>query len=399
MRPDPQTHLPVSVVISTFNRAPLLERALCSIGAQRPRRPAQVIVVDDGSTDETAQVAEAHGVELIRHGRNLGAAAGLETGLRAVRHEWVAWLDDDDEWLPHHLDLVWSLTPGSVLVASSCIERARGSTRHFFHGPLTARETTVESPSELLHPENPIPSSAAMFRRDAAGAVGGFRPVLCEDLDLWCRLLSQGKATLSPRVTVLYHTHPGQMSENWEAIHAAHLNIARSFAGERWWSRGLVERRAGVTAWDRFRAGRRAGLNGAGRRFVRELLEHPVRAFGVLEVVRHRAAIRRRTSRLALSGEPSVAVLAGGDPEVVPEPDRYEADLSASGSFHAFLRLARRPSTAAVVSTRSQAALVRLIGARPVRASTGDDGVRLRSPASGSDSRPEVETDGTRAAA
>jgi GT2 family glycosyltransferase len=369
MRRGPQTTLPVSVVIPTFNRAPLLERALRSIDSQRPRRPAQVIVIDDGSTDETAHVAEAHGAELIRHGCNLGAAAGYETGLRSARQGWVALLDDDDEWLPHHLDVLWSLTPDSVLVASSCIERVPGSNEHFFHGPLTADDATVESPSELLHPENPIPSSAAMFRRDAAVTVGGFRPVLCEDLDLWCRLLSHGNATLSPHVSVLYHTHPGQMSENWEAMHVAHLNIARSFAGEPWWSRGLVERRAGVTAWDRFRARRRAGLGGAGRRFARDLLEHPVRALGVLEVVRHRAAVRRRTSRLALSGEPSVAVLAGGDPAVVPEPDRYEADLSATDSFRAFLRLARRPSTAAIVNSRSQAALVRLIGARPLRVS------------------------------
>ncbi|HEY1335494.1 MAG TPA: glycosyltransferase, partial [Myxococcaceae bacterium] len=248
MRPGLDTRLPVSVIIPTFNRARLLERALRSINAQRPRRPEQVLVIDDGSTDDTAQVAEAHGAELIRHGCNLGAAAGYETGLRAARHEWLALLDDDDEWLPHHLDMLWPLTPDSVLVASSCIERTPGSTEHFFHGPLTVSETTVDSPSELLHPENPIPSSAAMFRRDAALAVGGFRPVLCEDLDLWCRLLNRGTANLSPQVTVLYHTHSGQMSEDWEAMHMAHLDVARSFAGEPWWSRALVERRAGVTA-------------------------------------------------------------------------------------------------------------------------------------------------------
>jgi hypothetical protein len=251
---------------------------------------------------------------------------------------------------------VWSLTPGSVLVASSCIERARGSTRHFFHGPLTARETTVESPSELLHPENPIPSSAAMFRRDAAGAVGGFRPVLCEDLDLWCRLLSQGKATLSPRVTVLYHTHPGQMSENWEAIHAAHLNIARSFAGERWWSRGLVERRAGVTAWDRFRAGRRAGLNGAGRRFVRELLGRTEAAGGralhdrvaqhlVLGEPPHRVAVdhaarhrvHRDAARGELDGEVAYDVLERG----LADADGAASHSLGSARFYGVLRGSR----------------------------------------------------------
>jgi GT2 family glycosyltransferase len=366
--------LPVSVLIPAFNRARLLERALRSVNAQR-RRPEQVIVVDDASTDDTPRVAEALGAELIRHGRNLGPSATYETGLRAVRHQWVALLDDDDEWLPHHLETLWTLTPGSVLVASSCVERVPGSTDHTYHGPLTREPIILDSPSALIHPENLIPSSAAMFHRDTAVEVGGFRAGLCEDLDLWCRLLTRGRATLSPRVGVVYHIHPGQVSRDWEEIHAAHLDIARSFAGEAWWSQGLVERRAGVTAWDRFRGGRRSGAEGAGRKFARDLLEHPVRTLGVVEVLRHRAAMRRRTSRLASSGGPSVAVLHGADPSAVPEQDRYEVDLSATGSFRAFLHLARRPSGAAMVSSRSQAALVRLAGAKPLRAS-GQNGSR-----------------------
>ncbi len=365
----PRPTLPVSVVIPTFNRSRLLERALRSVGLQRPRRPAQVIVVDDASTDDTAEVAEAFGAELITHRHRLGAAAAYETGLRAARHEWVALLDDDDEWLPHHLDTLWSLSPGNVLVASSCIECSPASTQRRFHGPLTEAPTAIDSPASLLHPENPIPSSAAMFRRDSAIAVGGFRDVLCEDLDLWCRLVGRGRATLTPRVGMLYHTHPGQISENWEAMHVAHLDVARSFAGEAWWSPELVERRAGVTAWDRFRARRHERIPGAARGFVRELLEHPRRALGVLDLLRYRARVRRHSSRLAASGEPSVAVLAGSDPATVPEDDRYEVDLSATGDLRAFLRLARRPSATAMVSSRPQAALVRLTGARPVRVS------------------------------
>ena len=361
--------LPISVVIPTFNRSRLLERALRSVARQRPRGPAQVIVVDDASTDDTAQVAEAYGAELITHAERLGAAAAYETGLRAASHDWVALLDDDDEWLPHHLDTLWSLAPGNVLVASSCIECSPASADHRFHGPLSDRPTVVDSPASLLHPENPIPSSAAMFRRDAAIAVGGFRDVLCEDLDLWCRLVGQGRATLSPRVGMLYHTHPGQLSEDWEAMHVAHLDVARSFAGEAWWSPELVERRAGVSAWDRFRARRHERTPGAARTFARELLRHPRRAIGVLDLLRYRAQVRRHSSRLASSGEPSVAVLAGSDPAAVPKDDRYEVDLSATGDLRAFVRLVRRPSATAVVSSRPQAALVRLTGARPVRVS------------------------------
>ena len=193
-----------------------------------------------------------------------------------------------------------------------------GSADHTYHGPLTRKPVVLESPSSLLHPENLIPSSAAMFHRDTAMAVGGFRAGLCEDLDLWCRLLGRGRATLSPRVGVLYHMHPGQVSRDWEEIHAAHLDVARSFAGEPWWSKALVERRAGVTAWDRFRGRQRTGMAGAGRELARDLLAHPFRTLGVVEVLRHRAAMRRHTSRLSLSGKPSVAVLSGVNPAAVP---------------------------------------------------------------------------------
>ncbi len=383
-----ETLLPVTVVVPAYNRAHLLERALESVASQVPRKPEQVIVVDDASTDETPQVAEAFGVQLIRHGHNIGGnAAARDTGLRAARHQWVALLDDDDEWLPHHLETLWSLTPDSVLVACSCVERVPGSTEHGFHGPLTDRPMVLETPVPLLHPENLIPASAAMVHRDTALAVGGFRGTLrkpprssngsvprtlsilgCEDLDMWCRLLSRGRGTLSPRVGVLYHTHPGQISGDWEAMHVAHLNVARSFAGESWWSHGLVERRAGVTAWDRYRDQRRAGARHAGRQFAGEVLGHPLRVLGVLEVLRHRAAVRRRTSRLAVSGEPSIAVLPGIDPAAVPEQDRYEIDLSTTGDLRAFARLARRPSASALVGSRIQAALVRLAGVRPIRA-------------------------------
>ncbi len=364
-----QRTLPVSVVISVFNRPELLRRALRSVASQQPRQPAEVIVVDDGSTDSTPEVAEASGARVIRHERNLGTAAAKETGMRAARYDWVALLDSDDEWLPHHLGILWSLIPGNVLVAASCIECKPDSSELGFHGTLAEEITTLTSPARLLHPENPIPDSAAMIHRETALAAGGFRDGLCEDLDIWCRVLTRGQAALSPRVGVRYHAHAGQLSSDWEGMHAAHLAIARSFSGEKWWSARLVERRAGVSAWDRFRAGQRDGTPGALRRFLRELLANPQRIVGVLDVCRQRVGMRRRASRLALSGAPSVAVLVGGDPATIPVEDRYEVDLSTARPVEAFFRLLRRPSGLAVVSSSPQAVLARLAGIRPVRSS------------------------------
>jgi glycosyltransferase involved in cell wall biosynthesis len=357
------------VVIPVYNRARLLERALRSIEAQRSPAPAQVIVVDDASTDDSSGVARAWGAEVIRHRRNLGPAAGYQTGLKAASEQWIALLDSDDEWLPHHLGLLWSLAPGNVLVACSCLEVNGNSEWRGFHGPISREPVVIRSPAQLLHPENDIPSSAAMFSREAALGVGGFRNTLCEDLDLWCRLVSRGRTTLSPRVGMLFHAHAGQVSANWEAMHAAHLEIVGGFEGEKWWSRALVERRAGVSAWDRFRVRRGAAVRGAGRLFARELVRHPRRILGVLDVLRHRNASRRAASRLALSGGPSVAVLPGSDPGSVPILQRYEVDLSTTSNVRALARLAWRPSSTAVARSWLQRALVRLAGIKPVATS------------------------------
>jgi GT2 family glycosyltransferase len=364
----------VSVVIPAFNRAELLPRALRSVASQRPRSAAEVIVVDDGSADETAEVAEACGARVLRHQHNLGVSAAKQTGLQGARQPWVALLGSDDEWLPDHLQNLWALTPGHVLVASSSIECDPTSSERRFHGAVPKRTRILTSPRQLIHPENPVADSAAMVQRSVALEVGGFRGGLCEDLDIWCRVLSRGRAALSPEVGVVYHVHSGQLSKDWEAMHEAHLKVACSYSTEPWWSQRLVERRAGVTAWDRFRAQQREGAPGTWRRFLTGLLAHPQRLRGILDVCRHRVAVRRRASRLSRRGAPSVAVMPGCDPGVIPEEDRYEVDLSRADSISALRRLMLRPSASAVVGSRRQAALVRLAGIRPLRPAELDGG-------------------------
>lgn len=105
----------VSVVIPTYNRAHSIGAALDSILAQDP--PAdEVIVVDDGSTDNTLEVLAAYGdrIAVLRQD-NAGAAAARNTGIRHATGDWVAFLDSDDLWLPGrlaalHRDLVGSNT-------------------------------------------------------------------------------------------------------------------------------------------------------------------------------------------------------------------------------------------------------------------------------------------------
>jgi len=95
----------VSVIIPTRNRAPLLREAIESVLAvQRDDFEIEAIVIDDGSTDETPQVAAAYPVRYLRtEGLGLGASAARNAGMRAAQGDFIAFLDDDDVWLPGNI--------------------------------------------------------------------------------------------------------------------------------------------------------------------------------------------------------------------------------------------------------------------------------------------------------
>lgn len=93
----------VSVVIPTKNRSKLLSEAIRSVGAlEGPDLDLEIIVVDNGSTDDTAEVVSAFGARLLRCTKP-GPAAARNVGIRVATGEYIAFLDDDDVWLPQHI--------------------------------------------------------------------------------------------------------------------------------------------------------------------------------------------------------------------------------------------------------------------------------------------------------
>jgi glycosyltransferase involved in cell wall biosynthesis len=96
----------ISVVIPTFNRANLLRRAVESV-LRQTRKPDEIIVVDDGSTDDTSAVALSFG-KSIRYVRqqNAGSSAARNRGVQEARCEWIAFLDSDDVWTEAHLESI-----------------------------------------------------------------------------------------------------------------------------------------------------------------------------------------------------------------------------------------------------------------------------------------------------
>jgi glycosyltransferase involved in cell wall biosynthesis len=97
-----QKAAPVSVVISAYNAEAFLDEAILSVKAQTAL-PAEIIVVDDGSTDSTSEIARRHGVILIKQ-ENRGVTAARNAGISAASQPWIALLDYDDLWEPRKLE-------------------------------------------------------------------------------------------------------------------------------------------------------------------------------------------------------------------------------------------------------------------------------------------------------
>jgi glycosyltransferase involved in cell wall biosynthesis len=115
----------VSIVLPTYNRADTIERAIASVRAQT-YPDWELIVVDDGSTDATvARVAGCDPRLKVIRQENQGTAGARNTGLRACTGAYIAFLDSDDEWLPHHLELCVAFLeahPGEAFVSNELWE-------------------------------------------------------------------------------------------------------------------------------------------------------------------------------------------------------------------------------------------------------------------------------------
>jgi glycosyltransferase involved in cell wall biosynthesis len=291
--------LPVSVIVPAYNRPEMTRRAVLSALSQRPRPPAEVIVVDDCSSDDTGRAAEEAGATVIRHERNQGEGRARNTAVEAAQHPWLAMLDSDDEWLPSHLATLWPLCADHVLVAGSALYVSEdGSFR--YQGLVGRRAVELRSPAALLYPGNLVPLSGAMVRADVLRRVGGFDPSLRfgADLDAWLRVLEHGTGAISPRPVVRYRIHPGQVTHDRDAMATAQLEVVRRYADRGWWSAVRVEAWRGGAAWDRMRRELTEGRRRAALGEIAFVLRRPIRALGLAGILGRRFVMRRRTARM-----------------------------------------------------------------------------------------------------
>ena len=283
-----------------YNRADTLPRALASIRAQT-RQPAEIVVVDDKSTDASAQIAVQAGARVVRHERNQGAAAARNTALASAEQPWLATLDSDDEWLPDHLEYLWARRDSHVLVAgasASCFDDAADLSL-VYAGTGWARPHVMRSPSSLI-PANTIPASGVIVARSAVIAAGGYNTDLryAEDWDLWLRVLEHGTALITPHVVCLYHRHSGQKSQDRQGPRETHDKIVYSYVDRPWWSGRVGDQWSGLRIWDALEDALAKREAGSAVVLTAKLVSRPRRLTAVLQRRLHESVCTVKSRRL-----------------------------------------------------------------------------------------------------
>lgn len=317
----------VSVVIPSYNRVELLQRAIDS-ALNQTYRDIELIVVDDGSDDGTSEMIERipdPRVRLVRHRRPQGVARARNAGIAIARGEWVAFLDNDDEWLPEKLErqlaLVEQEDPGVAAVYCSAFFASAPGERRPMRRRNLPRGDVLDS---LLRHDMPTTPTLYMVRRSALIEIGGFDDTAlhAEDLDCWIRLARASyRFAVVDQPLAVWHADHGldQITADPVALLIAFRNTER-----RWGS--LMEQRLGAEFHKRWVGNRdrrmhrrhkklmrqiaRSGRRSEGWRYVRRML--PFLPWGTRYVARTlafvllgRSLYRTACRRLAAIGDRS----------------------------------------------------------------------------------------------
>ena len=214
----------ISVVIPSYNRAHLLPRTVESVKIQN-FDDLEILVVDDGSSDDTESVVGAlqkdePRLRLVRHPQNRGEAAARNTGLREAAGRLIAFLDSDDAWLEgklhrQHAALAAAEPDAAAVVTGNIVVSPDGARSYVdawhFYEPITVRNLLVKGCAIGL-------GGNVLMRRDAALSAGDFDETLrlYVDVDWLCRFLDTNKMIAINEPYTLYNKaalRPGAVVE------------------------------------------------------------------------------------------------------------------------------------------------------------------------------------------
>jgi glycosyltransferase involved in cell wall biosynthesis len=222
-----------SVIIPAYNSEQYLAETVESVLAQKNSK-FEVIIIDDGSTDETISIAESFGDNLrIAAKENGGVSTARNYGVQIARGNYVAFLDADDIWEPEKLEKqAVKLRKGYKMVYSNRWNIGE-------KGDLPDLQSDIEEMYEgdiflKLLLGNFITNSSVVINKMLFDSLNGFNVNLltCEDWDLWMRFAAVEKIGLCPEPLVKYRFHAGGKSRNYLRQAVVRERIISSMLGE-----------------------------------------------------------------------------------------------------------------------------------------------------------------------
>ncbi len=239
----------VSVVIPTYNRADFILESVTSV-LDQTFQDFEVVVVDDGSSDNTPALIRSVADSRIRYlyQVNKGVAAALNMGWRAARGDYIGRLDSDDRW---HPDLLMRLVPtlesnpaiGLAYARAQWMDQKGRRLPQMLGAPEKFPNQTLKS---LLYGDFVCPV-AVIFRRACIEQVNGYDETLIanEDWDLWIRMSTLSRFAYLEEVLADYRTHPGNLTSS-ASLRLARLTDDRVRVLDKFYSNPEVPR----AAWD-----------------------------------------------------------------------------------------------------------------------------------------------------
>jgi glycosyltransferase involved in cell wall biosynthesis len=212
----------VSVIILTYNRAEMLRLAIASV-LNQSFQDLEIIIVDDASEDNTVEVVNSFGrknIEYIRHKTNKGEAKARNTGLANAKGEYIAFLDDDDEWLREKLGAQVnllensSLEVGAVYTGCLCIRKTNN-----YVEAVKIPEKRGDISQEIFK-KNFIIISSILLRKECFEKVGYFDEDMASgpDYDMWIRISKSYQFVYIKEPMVKYYIHEGRLSTNFDLV-------------------------------------------------------------------------------------------------------------------------------------------------------------------------------------
>ena len=216
----------ISVVIPTYNRYELLKRAIASLYEQTTP-PQEIIVVDDGSTDNTKAIVKDFPEIIYIYQENRGVSVARNAGIQKAKNEWIAFLDSDDEWHSKKLQKQIDFHRKNSDILMSYTDEVWIRNGQKVKIPKKYRKIGEDAFVENLSYCNIAPSSV-MLHKKLLDRVGLFDEDLevCEDYDLWLRIASKEKiALIDEKLINKYAGHDEQLGfrKNMDRVRIAIL--------------------------------------------------------------------------------------------------------------------------------------------------------------------------------